>query len=80
MENKLNNPIIKTLEIDYSFNEKQILNKVNIDVKQGEILGIVGPNGSGKTTIFNILNGSIKPNNGSIYINGINIRPRIVAF
>ena len=74
MEDKLNNPIIKTSEIDYSFNEKQILNKVNIDVKQGEILGIVGPNGSGKTTIFNILNGSIKPNNGSIYINGINIR------
>ena len=70
----MNNPIIKTSQIDYSFNEKQILNNVNIDVNQGEILGIVGPNGSGKTTIFNILNGSIKANNGSIYINGINIR------
>ena len=67
------NPIIEMSEIEYSFNSKPILNKVNISVKQGEIVGLIGPNGSGKTTIFNILSGSIKPNAGNIYINGINI-------
>ncbi len=69
----MTNTIIEMSEIEYSFNKKPILNKVNISVKQGEIVGLIGPNGSGKTTIFNILSGSIKPNDGNIYINGINI-------
>ena len=51
------NPIIKMSEIEYSFENKAILNKINIQIKQKEILGIVGPNGSGKTTVFNILCG-----------------------
>ena len=67
------NPIIKTSGIDYSFKNKQILHNINLQINRGEILGLVGPNGAGKTTIFNILTGLIKPNNGTIEINGTNL-------
>ena len=67
------NTTIEMSEIEYSFNNKPILNKVNISAEEGEIVGLIGPNGAGKTTIFNILSGSIKPNNGNVYINGVNI-------
>ena len=67
------NPIIKMSEIEYSFENKAIVNKINIQIKQKEILGIVGPNGSGKPTAFNTLCGLIKPTKGNIFINGINI-------
>tara|TARA_B100001750_G_scaffold231246_1_gene229186 strand:- start:364 stop:1155 length:792 start_codon:yes stop_codon:yes gene_type:complete len=69
----MTNPIIEMSKIKYSFNNKPILNKVDISVKQGEIVGLIGPNGSGKTTIFNILSGAIKPSDGNIYSNGIDI-------
>ena len=67
------NPIIEMSEIEYSFRKQPILNKINLKVKRKEIIGIIGPNGSGKTTIFNILSGLIKPTKGDIYINGTNI-------
>ena len=67
------NPIIEMSEIEYAFRKQPILNKINLKVKRKEIIGIIGPNGSGKTTIFNILSGLIKPTKGDIYINGTNI-------
>ena len=67
------NPIIEMSEIEYAFRKQPILNKINLKVKRKEIIGIIGPNGSGKTTIFNILSGLIKPTKGDIYIKGTNI-------
>jgi len=49
------------------------LENLNINLQQGEILGLLGPNGVGKSTIFNIITGLIKPNYGSVYINNKNI-------
>lgn len=46
------------------------VNGVSIEVKQGEILGLIGPNGSGKTTIFNLISGFYRPTSGTIYFKG----------
>ena len=42
------------------------VNKVDLDIKEGEILGLIGPNGSGKTTLFNCITGFYRPESGSI--------------
>jgi ABC-type branched-subunit amino acid transport system ATPase component len=45
------------------------LKKLDLEVKSGEILGLIGPNGSGKTTFFNVLTGIFKPTEGGIHFN-----------
>ena len=49
--------------------EKTILDSLNLNLNNGQILGLLGPNGSGKTTLFNLITGLISPDYGSIYIN-----------
>ena len=65
--------ILKLEKISVFFNKRKILENLNIKLQQGEILGLLGPNGVGKSTIFNIITGLIKPNYGSVYINNKNI-------
>ena len=67
---KENKPLIKLEKISLSFGKRQILENINFDINKGEILGMLGPNGVGKSTIFNLITGLIKPNYGSIIIDG----------
>jgi branched-chain amino acid transport system ATP-binding protein len=46
---------------------------VDLDVRQGEILGLIGPNGAGKTTLFNLLSGALKPDSGTMRFKGIDV-------
>jgi branched-chain amino acid transport system ATP-binding protein len=46
---------------------------VDLEVRQGEILGLIGPNGAGKTTLFNLLSGALKPDSGTIRFKGIDL-------
>ena len=70
---KKNEPLIKLEKISLSFGKRQILENINFNINQGEILGMLGPNGVGKSTIFNLITGLIKPNYGSIIIDGENV-------
>tara|TARA_B110000967_G_C18728924_1_gene481589 strand:+ start:84 stop:860 length:777 start_codon:yes stop_codon:yes gene_type:complete len=70
---KENKPLIKLEKISLSFGKRQILENINFDINKGEILGMLGPNGVGKSTIFNLITGLIKPNYGSIIIDGENV-------
>ena len=68
---KKQKPIVSLKKISLSFGKRQILDNINFDANQGQILGLLGPNGVGKSTIFNLITGLIKPAYGSIFFNGI---------
>ena len=59
---------MKLENISFSFGERKVLENIDISVNQGEIAGLLGPNGVGKSTIFNLITGLIKPSYGSIKI------------
>ena len=66
-------PIIKLEKISLSFQKRLILENISFNLNQGQILGLLGPNGVGKSTIFNIIIGLLKPNFGSVIINNENV-------
>ena len=56
-----------------SYNGRKVVKDVSLEVKQGEIVGLLGPNGAGKTTSLYMIVGLIKPNGGSIFLEGDDI-------
>ena len=52
------------------FGGLHVLKDVNFEINGPELIGLIGPNGAGKTTVTNILDGAIKPNSGTVYLNG----------
>ena len=65
-------PLVQLKKISISFGKRQILDEISFNINQGEILGMLGPNGVGKSTIFNLITGLVKPDYGSINFEGIN--------
>ena len=55
------------------YGKRTVVNDVNINVRQGEIVGLLGPNGAGKTTSFYMVTGLIVPNDGHVFINDTEI-------
>ena len=66
-------PIIKIDKISLSFGKRKILDNINFSINESQILGLLGPNGVGKSTIFNLITGLIKPKNGQIKIANENV-------
>ena len=69
---KKQKPLVSLKKISLSFGKRQILDDVSFNINRGEILGMLGPNGVGKSTIFNIITGLIKPDYGTINFDNIN--------
>ncbi|HKM13581.1 MAG TPA: ABC transporter ATP-binding protein [Candidatus Methanomethylophilaceae archaeon] len=61
--------MLKTKNLYYSYKEKPVLEDINFDLVPGEILGILGPNGCGKTTLLGNLNKNFSPKGGCVMIN-----------
>ena len=66
-------PIISLENISLSFGNRKILDNVSFKINYGQILGMLGPNGVGKSTIFNLITGLIKPDYGKIKFDGIDV-------
>ena len=66
-------PILVARNISKSFDKRLVLRKIDIQLNKGEMCGLLGSNGAGKSTFFHILLGIIKGDYGSIHLNGLNI-------
>lgn len=64
---------IHTRQLIKTYSSRTVVNNVSIEVKQGEIVGLLGPNGAGKTTTFYMVVGLIKPDEGEVLLNDVNI-------
>jgi branched-chain amino acid transport system ATP-binding protein len=64
----MTNLVVKNL--NKRFGGLHVLKDVNFEINGPELIGLIGPNGAGKTTMTNILDGAIKPNSGTVYLNG----------
>lgn len=61
--------MIKIESLSKAFNDKVVINNLNLEVKKNETIVLLGPNGSGKTTLLNMIAGLLTPDMGNIYIN-----------
>ena len=68
---KQKKPLVSLKKISLSFGKRLILDNISFNINQGEILGMLGPNGVGKSTIFNLITGLIKPDYGSLMFSNI---------
>ena len=67
---KKKNSIIEFDKISLSFGNRLILDNISFKINEGQIFGMLGPNGVGKSTIFNLITGLVTPNHGKIKIDG----------
>lgn len=65
--------ILKAQSLIKKYKKRVVVNNVSLEVKQGEVVGLLGPNGAGKTTTFYMIVGMIKPNEGTVSLNNIEI-------
>ena len=74
------NSIIEFKNISLSYGNRLILDNLSFKINEGQIFGMLGPNGVGKSTIFNLITGLINPDSGDINISGDNVTKYPVYF
>ena len=70
---KKQNPVVSLKNISLYYGKRQILDDISFDINKGEILGMLGSNGVGKSSIFNLITGLVQPSYGSIYFDDIKV-------
>jgi len=65
--------VLKTENLGISFGGLKAVQDLNLEIRQGQLYGLVGPNGAGKTTVFNMITGVYKPTTGKFYLTGENL-------
>jgi branched-chain amino acid transport system ATP-binding protein len=75
-------PLLEARNITKNFGGVRALDDVNLDINEGEIIGLIGPNGAGKTTLINIITGFLRADSGKVLFKGEDITgkaPHIIA-
>ena len=67
----MNEPLIELKGISKSFGNNKVLDNVDLTIHRGEALGIIGPSGTGKSTILRVIAGLLAPDAGEIYVQGV---------
>ena len=70
---------IEVINLSKSYNSKQAVNDINFKINENEIVGLLGPNGCGKTTTIGMMLGLLKPTNGQVLINGMDIEKNKIS-
>ena len=65
--------MIKIEGLNKFFGDKQVLKDVNLEIKEGQVIGLIGPSGSGKSTLIRCINNLEQPTSGNVYIGNKNI-------
>jgi len=65
--------LLHTQEIKKTYKGRKVVNGVTVEVNQGEIVGLLGPNGAGKTTSFYMMVGLVKPDEGRVFLDDLDI-------
>ncbi len=68
---------LSNVSFSYSDTSKKILNKINVNIKKGDLVGIIGQTGSGKSTLIDVIIGLQKPTDGTVQVDGKNINQNI---
>lgn len=63
--------LVEFKNVDKCFGNKKALDNVSINIEKGKIYGLLGPNGSGKTTMIKLINDLLTPSNGEVLVNGL---------
>ncbi|MFD1039675.1 metal ABC transporter ATP-binding protein [Virgibacillus byunsanensis] len=63
-------PVVSMKQISYAYEQKQVINNINFEIPRGSFMGLVGPNGGGKTTLIKLILGILKPDDGEISLFG----------
>lgn len=69
-------PLLATRALSKSFGGLRAVDGVDLELREGEILGVIGPNGAGKTTLFSLIAGSLSPTSGEVFLTGSKISGR----
>lgn len=70
--------MIKITEVIKSFGKLKVLKGINLEMQLGQCIAVIGPNGSGKTTLIKSILGMVKPDSGTITVNGVDIKDQFI--
>ena len=70
---------IEVINLTKSYKSKQAVNNINFKINENEIVGLLGPNGCGKTTTIGMILGLLKPTSGKVLINGMDIEKNKIS-